>query len=248
MSSKHYHEQLLHTDNYIIPYLESVLKVNLATISIMEVGCAEGGTIRKLSDYGARVQGIELEPARVELALDINPDLNIEIGDITDKHIFKNIGETFDLIIIRDVIEHILDKQTAFGNLARLLKTGGTLYITFPPLYSPFAGHQQHAKSLIAKGPYIYLLPLVIFRWLCKSLGESDYFIQQVLSNYHNGLSINSFIKMYNNHGFINKETKYFLMRPIFKTRFGLNIVEIPNIHGIRGIIALGCESILVKG
>ncbi len=221
--------------------------MSLSSLDILEVGCAEGGTIKKLSDYGSRVRGLELEPARVKSALEINPELKIEVGDITDDSILKDIEETFDLIIVRDVIEHIPDKQLAFGNLVRLLRTNGFLYITFPPRYSPYAGHQQHAKSLMAKGPYIHLLPSAIFRWLCKSLGESDFFIEQVLYNYYNGLSISTFIKMYNNFYFKNVETKCFLVRPIFRTRFGLNSVEIPNIAGIREIFALGCESILVK-
>jgi len=247
LSLKHYQEQLLHTENYIIPYLESVINLNLASLNILEVGCAEGGTIKKLSDYGANVRGIELEPARVDLALNISPDLNIEIGDITDNNIFAAIGETFDLIIIRDVIEHITDKLAAFGNLTRLLRAGGFLYITFPPRYSPFAGHQQHAQSIIAKGPYIHLLPSIIFKWLCKSLGETDFFIEQVLNNYRNGLSIGSFIKIFNKFDFENFEMKLFLIRPIFKTRFSLNLVKILNLPGIREIGTLGCETILVK-
>ncbi|MFH1852166.1 MAG: class I SAM-dependent methyltransferase [Candidatus Neomarinimicrobiota bacterium] len=247
MSEKHYQEQLLHTRNYLIPYLHNVLGIDLSGMTILEIGCAEGGALKVLREIGADVWGLELEQLRVQIARNINPDLNIIIGDITASDIVHRIGKKFDLIIIRDVIEHIPDKIAAFNNMADLLISGGFLYITFPPRFSPFAGHQQHAVSKIGKMPYIHLLPAAFFSRLCRIVGESEGFIEQVLVNYSIGLSINYFLKIFRNTGFESVVLQNFLIRPIFKTRFGLNPKKFPNIPVLRELFSLGCESILIK-
>ncbi len=247
MSEKHYQEQYQHTVNYLIPYFKVVLPVDIEQMNILEVGCAEGGFIDVLQQTNKNVQGIELEASRVETALDKNPDLKIQVGDITDSRLAEKLDQQFDLIVIRDVIEHIPNKDAAFRNLSELLKSGGFLYMTFPPKYSPFAGHQQHARSFLRKTPYIHLLPGILLRMTGRLLGESSELINQILINYRNGLSIFRFRKLAKKYSFSRFNHQVFFIRPVFEIRFGLKPRKLAPIPVIEELLATGCETILQK-
>ena len=148
MAEKHFYEQEEYTDQYLIPYLKRHLTgFDNTGLSILEVGCAEGGSISSLLKLGYQVDGIEIEEGRAAIALDkLRGRSKIVVGDITRAE-QVDMGRTYDLIIMRDVIKHIEDKATALANLHAMMKEGGHLFITFPLKYSPYAAHQQNARS-----------------------------------------------------------------------------------------------------
>ena len=80
-----------------------------------------------------RVRGIEILPERVEhccnaaAALGID-NVSFQRGDLLE----LNADSEYDLITNTDVLEHITDDQRALGNLARALKPGGRLVLSFP--------------------------------------------------------------------------------------------------------------------
>ena len=76
----------------------------------------------------------------------------------------NEIIEKYDTIVIRDVIEHIEDKTTALANIFNLLKPGGKLFMSFPPKYCAYAGHQQTVPTLLGKLPYLHVLPNFIYK------------------------------------------------------------------------------------
>ncbi len=246
MAEKHFYEQIKHTESYLAPYFRQHLP-NWTELKILEIGCAEGGFLEVLQRAGVQASGVELEAARVEIAKAKNPRLNILVGDITDAKIVEQIGETFDLIVMRDVIEHIPDRHAAFSNIARLLNDNGRLYITFPPRFSGFAGHQQNARSFLKIIPYLHLLPDRLLRLLGRMLRENPALIESVILNYHQGLSIRSFERYCRQYGFQPVVKELFLFRPVYKTRFNLTPAKIPNIPLVREILAFGCECLLQK-
>ncbi len=84
--------------------------------------------------------------------LKVNPDLNATGADISETAItyakkalpsvdFKVIKEgdelpfkanSFDFILVADVLEHIYDTDFIFGELVRILKPGGKMFISVP--------------------------------------------------------------------------------------------------------------------
>lgn len=246
MAEKHFYEQIKHTESYLVPYFRQHLP-NWQGLKILEIGCAEGGFLEVLQRAGMQARGVELEAARVEIARAKNPHLNILIGDITDPNIVEQFCERFDLIVMRDVMEHIPDRQSAFANISRLLTEKGHLYITFPPRFSGFAGHQQNARTFLKLIPYLHLLPDQLLRWLGKALREDPALIESIILNYRQGLSIRSFERYCRQYGFQAVVKELFLFRPVYKTRFNLNPVKIPNIPLLRELLAFGCEYLLQK-
>ncbi|AFN75814.1 3-demethylubiquinone-9 3-methyltransferase [Melioribacter roseus P3M-2] len=244
MAEKHYYEQIDYTRKYIIPYL----RVNLPEfekMNLLEVGCAEGGLLTVMKALGVRCKGIEIDPKRAETALNKNPELDIVVGDITDPELPAKLKNKYDLIIIREVIEHIRDKEAAFRNLKNLLNDGGFIFISFPPKYSPFAGHQQIAKSFLKFVPYLHLLPAGILRIISKIMKENPAYVDEIKLHFSTGCTVRKLEKLVSDFGleFIVKE--FYLFRPIYNLRFGLPVFKLPEIPLLKEFISFGCESLL---
>jgi ubiquinone/menaquinone biosynthesis C-methylase UbiE len=53
-------------------------------------------------------------------------------------------GETFDVVITQDAMEHFDDPVAALASMAQALKPGGRVLMTFgPPWYAPYGAHAQ---------------------------------------------------------------------------------------------------------
>jgi 2-polyprenyl-3-methyl-5-hydroxy-6-metoxy-1,4-benzoquinol methylase len=246
MAEKHFFEQQEFTRSYLLPYFREQIP-DFEHLKILEVGCGEAGFLDVVTDLGIDAVGLELEESRAEIARKKNPRLNIQVGDITDENITQSLGKNYDLIIMRDVIEHIPDRQASFTNLHQLLAENGHIYITFPPRFSGFAGHQQNGRTLLRFFPYLHLLPEFVIRFLGKILHEKPAVTEAVIHNYKIGLTISSFNKFVRNKGFKVVKRDLFLFRPIYKIRFGVPTLRFLNIPVLREFLAFGCECLLSK-
>jgi SAM-dependent methyltransferase len=246
MAEKHFFEQQEYTRLYLIPYFHRQIP-NFENLKILEIGCGEAGLMDVFSEMGIRTVGVELEPSRVEIARQKNPQLNIRVGDITDPNILESLGEKYDLIIMRDVIEHIPDREAAFTHLYQLLQDSGYLYITFPPRFSGFAGHQQNGKTLLRYLPYLHLLPVFLINFFGNLFHERPGVIRAVVENYQIGLTIRTFKKYCRRHQFSLIKGDLYLSRPIYQIRFNAPVIKIPDIPLLREFLAFGCECLLQK-
>ena len=246
MSEKHYFEQIKHTQNYLIPYFKGQFE-KFENLKILEVGCAEGGFLDVLSKMGMDVSGLELSPQRVEIAKQKNPQLDVRVGDITSPAMAEELGATFDLRVFRDVIEHIPDRKATFENIRKLLKSNGFVFFSFPPRFSGFAGHQQVGRSLLRYVPFLHLWPTVVIRFLGSVFHEHKHVVEDVILNYKIGLTIRQFEKYCQEFDFVPVKKELFLFRPIYKTRFNVNPLRVPQIPLLREMLAFGCECILKK-
>jgi len=246
MAEKHFYEQKEFTKNYLLPYFQKNIP-NFHKCKVLEVGCAEGGLLETLQDLGIYAVGVELSDERVNIAKEKNPGLNIFVGDVTDPNLPKILNEKFDVVIMREVIEHVPDKKAAFNNLNSLLFDNGYLFISFPPKYSPFAGHQQIAKSFLKIFPYLHLIPKPILKPLADSLGEKDDYVDEIKHHYSTGCSIKEFELQSLFQNFIEVKKDLYLFRPIYNLRFGLPTIKIPEIPLLREFVSLGCECLLKK-
>jgi len=246
MSEKHFIEQKRHAEAYLIPYLERNVP-DFRNRRILEIGCAEAGFLSALAGRGMRPAGLELESSRVELALSFNPSLDLTVGDITDPASTERFAGSFGLAVMRDVLEHVPERNAAFRNLRVLIEPGGYLYITFPPRFSPFAGHHQNGRSILRFWPWLHFLPRSWIRALGRALGEYPHIAENAALNYRNGLSIRSFEKLVRRHGFEPVVWDLFLLRPVYAVRFGWPARRAWNVPFLREFWTLGCECLLRK-
>jgi len=246
MAEKHYHEQVAFAKDYLVDYFQRRLP-GFSEMRILEVGSAESGLLAVLHARGLSVTGIELSPDRVALAQSLNPHLNVRVGDITDASLPATLDGPYDLIILRDVIEHVPNRHAAFANLAALLAPNGFVYMTFPPRFSPFAGHQQNGRSLFRRLPWLQLWPPFIVRLLGRRLQEWPHIVDQVIENGRMGLSIRRFRQLAAAAGFHRYHEDLFFSRPIYQQRFGWRPRRFPDWPLFREWLVTGCEALLQK-
>ena len=163
-----YSEQQWYGENFLFDYSQFKDVINKR---ILEIGCAEAGLLKFYHKKGAVCSGIELSDIRYNnaLLLDKRNEINLFQADICNPTSYKkHIKKNFDMIIMRDVIEHIDNKRIALSNIFNILKPGGKLFMSFPPKYCAYSGHQQTISNLFGKLPYIYMLPDVIYKKYLK--------------------------------------------------------------------------------
>ena len=98
-----------------------------APARILDYGCGGGTYLRQMRALGYDVVGSDFDP----LTLDPLKKDGFTVYPADD--IFKqDLSETFDLITINHVIEHVADPVELVWNLVRMLKPGGILYCEAP--------------------------------------------------------------------------------------------------------------------
>src|SRR5690606_1488845 len=97
---------------------------------------------------------------------------------------------TFDIIMMRDVIEHIPDQEDFMVFVKKFLKDDGIIFFGFPPWQMPFGGHQQISSvKWIRRAPYLHLLPMGIYTALLKKSGETEENINEFTDIKKTGIS-----------------------------------------------------------
>ncbi len=99
------------------------------TKSIMDLGCGEGILLEKLTNHfpNASIMGVDFIPENIEICKKIG--LNAVIGDLYNLDFPDN---SWDTVLLIEVIEHLENPDSAINELFRVLKPGGTLVILFP--------------------------------------------------------------------------------------------------------------------
>lgn len=98
---------------------------------VLDVGCYTGKTLYGLKKHGWEVSGIE--PDERACKIGNKYDLNIRCGNIED----LTGTNDFDLIIMTEVFEHLMDSSRALEKIATFLKPEGVIYISVIGLLRP---------------------------------------------------------------------------------------------------------------
>jgi len=222
----YFKEQIITTNQYVIPFIEKHLPIN-ANTRVLEIGCGEGGNLEPFLDLGCKVVGIDLNEGKIEKAKNYFADheysqkISFILRDIY-KIGTEEVG-SFDLIIMRDVIEHIHDQEKFMGYVKKFLSPKGKIFFGFPPWQMPFGGHQQVCENKIAsKLPYYHLLPRPLYKGMLKMFGEKPRRIEGLLEVKETGISIERFVRILKKENYkIDDKTEY-LINPNYEVKFKL--------------------------
>jgi 2-polyprenyl-3-methyl-5-hydroxy-6-metoxy-1,4-benzoquinol methylase len=103
--------------------------------SVFDIGCSLGGFLELFKQKGAQVVGCEPSESDGQVAkargIEIVPRM-FEVGDYAP--------QSFDLIALRFVFEHLRDPAAMLRDLRTLLKPTGVVFIEVPDLAHPFVG------------------------------------------------------------------------------------------------------------
>lgn len=225
--------------NYVIPF------INLQTdqkLHVCEIGCGEAGVLKAFLDKGHTGVGIELYESRAVIAKEnLADEIAAGRAEIINKNVYdidpiKDVHLKFDLIVLKDVIEHIPDQTRFLNKLHDLLKPGGRVFFAYPPWWMPFGGHQQLCKSkLLSKLPWFHLLPKAIYSAVLKSFGESEATITNLMEIKETGITIERMHQIIGENNFKAFKETYWVTNPIYVKKFNIkpikSIVNIPYLR-----------------
>ena len=223
---RYFAEQVYTTERYVIPFITKVMPLTSAT-SVLEIGCGEGGNLKPFLDMGCSVTGVDYSISKMDLAVQFFQDHphKDKISLVRDD-IYNSNGKydgCFDLIYMRDVIEHIHDQDKFMEFVKPMLRPGGMIFFGFPPWQNPFGGHQQICKNpVVSKLPFIHLLPYSVYKGLLKLAGEPELRVNNLLEIKETGITIERFEKILKNKGYSIKRQVLFFINPNYEVKFNL--------------------------
>ena len=214
--------------NYVIPFIEKTLPLSKG-MRVMEIGCAEGGVLKAFTDRGCFGFGVELQESRLKIAEKVfekelqEGNAKLMSKNIYDMDLQSDIDEKFDLIILKDVIEHIHDQDRFLEYIRDFLKPNAHIFFGFPPWQMPFGGHQQLVNGkLLSKLPYYHLLHMPLYKLLLKLGGESEAKIEGMVEIKETGISIERFERLSKKNNYSIPLKQFYFINPIYKYKFNL--------------------------
>lgn len=222
----------------LIPWLES-RGVLPRPANVIEIGCAEGGVVAAFVERGTTVAaGTDIAG---RLLTDISIPIAQRLGLVVTYSEHDVIGEeplpewrgTFDVVLLRDVIEHLDDTTTALRNIAKLLKPGGVVLLTFPPYTSAFGGHQQLLGTFLGSLPWVHMLPKAWFNGIVRRGDPLN--ADEVRRLHRIRLSADAVMQAATVAGLVVIDRRYFMLRPVFRWKYQKPIPTI-EMTGLKGI------------
>ncbi len=222
-----YQQQVDNARRYLLPFLTEGMTLQPG-MRVMEIGCGEGGVLVPFLEQGIKVLGVDLNEGRIQTARQFNESA---IREGKADFLYKNVYDAdfvaayqgaFDLILLKDTIEHIPNQEAFIPHLKQFLTKDGTIFFGFPPWYMPFGGHQQICRSKwLGMLPWYHLLPRPLYKGILRAAGEPNIVIDELMDIQSTGISLERFERIVRKSGFHIVKKTLFLLNPIYEFKFG---------------------------
>ena len=225
---KYFEEQGTTTEKHVIPFIEEKIKIDKEA-SILEIGCGEGGNLIPFYKIGCRkIVGIDMSKSKIANGMNFFKEIKgktKKIKFICDD--IYNINPTeigqFDIIITRDVLEHIHGQEKFMRFVKKFMKPNGKFFLGFPPWHNPFGGHQQICNSkILSRTPYFHILPKTIYRTILKIFQEPNVKIEALLEVKDTAITIERFQNILKEEQYRIEKRIFYFINPNYETKFGL--------------------------
>lgn len=115
------------------------LRLESGTPTILDIGCGAGHVVILAARRGLQAIGIEPDPITLKIGQRQAQDESLKVqfvlgtGDILNS--MEN--QSVDIVIMKDVLEHVPDYQRLLQNSRRILRDGGIIYIATTNKFCP---------------------------------------------------------------------------------------------------------------
>lgn len=200
--------------------------VEIKNRSVLDVGCGAGGLTIALAESSADCMGIDLNPLHIEAAsrVAIARALSVEFAtvDLLQAHQLEKIltGRAFQLVILSEVLEHLVRRENIgrlLGQIKKYLSRNGYVYVSFPPWFNPFGGHQA-GWPRIRYFPWFHLYPV----WVQGVIAPTQIDQYRDFEKELNHLTIACFERNAREAGFKIDKKELFHLRPEYHVRYGV--------------------------
>jgi 2-polyprenyl-3-methyl-5-hydroxy-6-metoxy-1,4-benzoquinol methylase len=224
----YYQQQQQNTKEYVIPFIERSFTLKPG-MQVLEVGCGEGGVLKPFVEAGCIGTGVDPHKYRVDLAKDFMKEeiaaglASFEALSIYDEDCKTRFRGKFDLIVLKDTLEHIPGQEELISVLSAMLAPGGVMFFAFPPWCMPFGGHQQMcSKKWLSLIPYFHLLPLPLYKAVLNAAHEDVTIIEELENIYSTRISLQRFERILRAANLRTVSRVLYLINPNYKIKFNL--------------------------
>jgi len=146
----------------------------LAGRSVLDVGCGGGILSESMAQRGARVLGIDLAPALLEVAQlhAAESKASLEYRCIAAEDLAAERPASFELVTCMEMLEHVPDPAATLRALARLVKPGGDVIVSTlnrnPRAFFVAILGAEYIARILPRGTHEYLKfirPSELARW-----------------------------------------------------------------------------------
>lgn len=236
--------------NILVPWLQQ--RMTLQGIAVGDFGCHQGGILEGLRQFGGVQSGIgfDLDEASIRQSrFQVDERFHLEVGDVTQLDAERH---RFDLILLRDVLEHIPDYAAVLEKARQCLKPQGRIFISFPPWFSPFGGHQQEATNWVRAIPFLHYLPTKSYLSLIETADtaymSAESSRQDIESVCATRLTLARAESAFRQAGLTVQARELFLLRPEFRIRYGLPMLSggpLGRVPVLREVLTMGAYYLL---
>ncbi len=130
--------------------------VDLEGKRMLDVGCGVGAFVRRLREFSDDVCGFDIDEENVRKGIDEVPGLGLAVGEY-----LPFADDTFDVVVLHEVLEHVADDLETLKETRRVLKSGGKAIIFTPNRMYPFETHGIFVGKRYVFGniPFVNYLP-----------------------------------------------------------------------------------------
>jgi len=158
----------------VIPMLR--MSTSLENSVVLDLGCGQGGATDALTNHSELCIGLDIAGKFVKL--------NQRTKFVqANAHFLPFKDNSFDIIVMQDVLEHVRGTERLLKEIKRVLKKKGLIYATFPPFYFPYAGHLWNLSSRVRYLPFAHLLPKGILYPIIRSSKNIGIFSPEQIIN-----------------------------------------------------------------
>jgi len=168
--------EVLHARKRFRKRIKEIKRLRFAG-SLLDIGCGPGFFLKLASDEGYAVSGIELSQWASEYAKK-HFSLNVITGELKDAGFAP---DTFDIITLWHILEHVTDPAKFLLEVNRLLKMDGLLVVEVPNIQSAAAKLAGTSWELMAPKEHFFYYNLHTISQLLQTTGftitgNSSYF------------------------------------------------------------------------
>ncbi len=136
---------------------------------VLDAGCGAGPGVRFFASQGARVSGVDQSYYALQRAHELAPEASLLQGDLQAGLPFA--PESFDLVILGDVIEHIHMAAELLGECYRVLSSEGALLVRTVNRWDVRRFWQGRRWSGVADPTHVHLYSPPEMRQLLQQAG-----------------------------------------------------------------------------
>jgi 2-polyprenyl-6-hydroxyphenyl methylase/3-demethylubiquinone-9 3-methyltransferase len=138
------------------------VRARLRGARVVDVGCGGGLLAEAMATEGADVLGIDLAPAVLEVARlhALESGVLLDYRESSIEALAEREPDRFDVVTCMEMLEHVPDPAAIVAAAARLLKPGGTLFLSTlnrtPKAFALAIVGAEYVARLLPRGTHRY--------------------------------------------------------------------------------------------